>query len=494
MEDTELEIKFRFINETDTDLLPENLKEVFSLNHISFKSRELENIYYDTKELSLNKAYLTFRTRKSGERCNASVKLSDMDSESMLFKRKEWEVGCDDLEPVPELFIDTGVWQRLKKALKGRKLVGLFKTEFTRSLYIISPSPQAEIEISVDKGKIVSEEKELPILEMELEIKKGDILDLISAAKRLSHSMALLPEPLSKYERGAALQGIRTHNERIRKKLIPTTGNIQGIFSHAMHHLVRCQNDFIAYPYDPKMLHRFRAAIASMRALTSFYRKNICLSFRKLVKSRLGPLSKMMSKARELYILKQYCLDSEICSRDITEHIEEEINNEIEGVYSYILSGETTIIILDLLQGLASGAVEKDYKDFRKDTTRLFDKKYKKLKKTALKTHLGDPLEAHRLRIGYRELKNTIECIENSYHSVRKKKKIKLSRIQDEIGKLHDIWRNIELTKELFSKYDLDLSKELNRHLEKLLEKQRKKAIRVFAGFGIDVADGREGR
>jgi triphosphatase len=489
MEDTELEIKFRFINESYVVLLSETLKKVFPLNDICFTSREMENIYFDTHKLSLNKAYLTFRTRKIGERCKATVKFSDIDSESMLFERKEWEVCCENQEPSPELFIGTGAWDKLKKALSGRKLVELFKTEFTRSLCIFSPSPGVEIEISVDKGKIVSEEKELPILEMELEIKKGNIQDLIKASKKLVSVIPLLPEPLSKYERGAVLTGARTLKKQIRKILIPATGTLQEIFSQSIHRLLRCQNDFLIFPSDPDTLHHFRRALRSLRSITSFYRGDVDRSFREYVKTELGSLSRRMSKARELFVLKQYCLDSGLCGKEVINHIENEIRLETGKVHSYISSGKTTMLILDLLEGLASGAVEKEYKNFRKETIDLFDKQFKKLKKLAGRTDIADESKAHRFRIECRKLKNSMEIIDGTIHIGRSDLKRKLSKIQDETGKLHDIWRNIELTKELSSKYKLNFSKDFIEHLEKLLEKQRSKAVRACARSNMDVSD-----
>lgn len=195
----EIELKLALANEDVAHLRKHPL-----LKAVKPVRRKLYGIYYDTPERDLYRRKAAFRLRREGYHWVQTVKL-DSGSVGGLSMRPEYEtrvVGNQaDFDALPK---------EARKALGARveaSLAPLFVTDFQRTIWLIEES-RGSVEVSLDVGHIRVGDADLPLTELELELKSGDSALLFEIAGRLLDSAPLLPEYRSKALRGYALAGI----------------------------------------------------------------------------------------------------------------------------------------------------------------------------------------------------------------------------------------------------------------------------------------------
>lgn len=177
-------------------------------------TRQLHNTYYDTPALDLMRERIALRERHMGRRTWLTVKTAGQ-STGGLSQRQEWEAptraGALDVDRV---VTDAALATRLM-ALRPR-LVPLFHTDFQRSKWVLTHD-NSLIEVALDQGHIRTggtghtAPRQLPLLELELELLDGRASDLLDLAHTLAlgppgqPGIWLHPDDRSKAERGLRL-------------------------------------------------------------------------------------------------------------------------------------------------------------------------------------------------------------------------------------------------------------------------------------------------
>jgi len=174
---------------------------------VSFDSKHLQNIYFDTPSLDLNKSRVALRIRQVDERYIQTLKTSGSSSGG-LHERGEWEwdvngpaldLSLIDADLLPEALDLEYLRQHLQPA---------FETNFQRDRWLLNVSHEhlkAEIELVHDQGQVLAQGKTDPISEIELELKSGDADLLFKVAHDLSGTVPLLISNISKGQRGFRL-------------------------------------------------------------------------------------------------------------------------------------------------------------------------------------------------------------------------------------------------------------------------------------------------
>ena len=134
------------------------------LKHASPK--RIETSYYDTPDHLLEREGFTLRLRKGDGLPLLSVK------QQATIVRKEWErrVASDGLQPKD--WRGTPVEPLLKKKNARSGLRPLFTTVIDRASFE-TEYDGASIEVAFDRGEIKHDGRELPVSEIELELKHG---------------------------------------------------------------------------------------------------------------------------------------------------------------------------------------------------------------------------------------------------------------------------------------------------------------------------------
>ncbi|WP_269079051.1 CYTH domain-containing protein [Marinobacter similis] len=83
----------------------------------------------------------------------------------------------------------------------------VFETNFERQVVMILDG-KTSIEVAIDRGQIVSGTRQLPLNELELELKAGDSAALLVWAKKLAEQVPVFLNLVSKAEQGYYLAGL----------------------------------------------------------------------------------------------------------------------------------------------------------------------------------------------------------------------------------------------------------------------------------------------
>lgn len=159
---------------------------------------QMETTYYDTPTGQFSARKGTLRRRLEN-----GVSICTLKTPDVGFGRREWEVACDSIEAALEKLCKLGApeeWIHL-----GREgLVPICGARFTRIAKTVSWE-EATLELALDQGILTGGDREMPLCEVEVELKSGRQESCLSFARQLSQAYGLAPEPHSKFRRALAL-------------------------------------------------------------------------------------------------------------------------------------------------------------------------------------------------------------------------------------------------------------------------------------------------
>lgn len=231
----------------------------------------LENVYYDTPTLTFKAARVGLRTRRQGEHWLQTVK-SAATSTAGLSSRPEWEQiyrGEFDFSKID----DERVRQLLQR--NADALVPVFSTHFHRETRSYTPKTGIEIHLMLDIGEISAGERTESLCELELELVRGEALDLLQFALRLSEDLPLLPDDRSKAERGyrlhlnTPLQPMQAHASSISASMSPLSA-----FRELSSTYMRQWQANVTGALDngaPEFMHPLRVSLCQLGALIQIF-------------------------------------------------------------------------------------------------------------------------------------------------------------------------------------------------------------------------------
>lgn len=154
--------------------------------------------YYDTPSGAMSARKYTLRQRMENE-CSVCTLKTPADS----YGRREFEVNCPSIqEAIPSLCQLSGIPELPQILEEGlRPVCGAAFTRIAKTLVL----PKCTLELALDTGILTGGGKELPLCEVEVELKDGDQDAAIAFATRLSVAYGLTPEKKSKFVRAQAL-------------------------------------------------------------------------------------------------------------------------------------------------------------------------------------------------------------------------------------------------------------------------------------------------
>ena len=159
---------------------------------------EMETTYYDTPEGSLSARFYTLRRRRENDVYVCTLKFpTDGDG------RGEIELECDSIEKaLPELCKLSGL--KDLAALTAPGLVAICGAKFHRiaKTFVFNGTT---MELALDRGVLMGGEKEIPLCEVELELKEGNPEHVRIYGAGLMAAFGLEVEKRSKFRRALSL-------------------------------------------------------------------------------------------------------------------------------------------------------------------------------------------------------------------------------------------------------------------------------------------------
>ena len=158
----------------------------------------METTYYDTPDCALSARHITLRRRMENgiSVCTVKTPISG-------HGRGEWELEWEDITTAIPKLCDLGATAALL-VLTANGVVPVCGARFTRRAKLLQ-LPDCEVEIALDEGLLLGGGRELPIREVEVELKSGSEEAAVAFAKELAAAYGLLPENKSKFRRAQML-------------------------------------------------------------------------------------------------------------------------------------------------------------------------------------------------------------------------------------------------------------------------------------------------
>lgn len=197
---SEIEIKLTMKDEDVLgDILDdERLKKDFG----TFSIISMNADYYDTVDLDLLGHNYVVRIRKENGDWVATLKRRTKELDSGVLVREEWN------KPIPAKKLKLDYFPEVKEELLAiigdKPLVEIVETDFIRRK-LDARYKDSLLEVAVDYGKIISSGREVPILEVEIELKDGKETDIVPFIEDYLKPYHLLVETESKFSRGVTL-------------------------------------------------------------------------------------------------------------------------------------------------------------------------------------------------------------------------------------------------------------------------------------------------
>ena len=241
--------------------------EIFGAEAVT---RDQVSTYFDTAGLALNRAGLSLRIRRIGDRRVQTVK-AESPTAASLFAREEWEREIPDdlpeldggtipLAPTPGSWPDT--------------VAPIFTAEVSRTTFVHSRDG-SRIELVADTGRIMAGGRDEMISEIELELVDGDRQALFGLARTLAARVPLRLGVRSKSERGYALLADKAV-KAIKGEPVRLTADMdaaalfEAVAAACLRHF-RLNEDRLLAAGRPEPLHQARVALRRLRsALTIF--------------------------------------------------------------------------------------------------------------------------------------------------------------------------------------------------------------------------------
>lgn len=185
----EFELKYR--------ATPEDLKEI-QREYGTFTSITMETVYYDTPDRDMKRLRWTLRRRLENGTSVCSLK-----TPGDGIRRGEWETEGDAMDAALPALARLGAPEELQQ-LTAKGISPVCGARFVRLAALIS-LPTGTVELALDEGILLGAGKEVPLCEVEVELKAGSDDAALAFGAALAEKYHLTPETKGKVERAMAL-------------------------------------------------------------------------------------------------------------------------------------------------------------------------------------------------------------------------------------------------------------------------------------------------
>ena len=409
----------------------------------------LDNIYYDTTDLSLRRRGIALRLRRKGRDWLQTVKLAGA-SQAGLSSRPEWEVpyaGHFDFSGVDQTVVRE--WLQRPKLLA--RIVPICETRFRRITWKFSVAPGAVL-LTLDRGWIIANGRREAISEVELELAGAPVHAIFAVATQLGQRVALTPSVLSKAERGYRLH-LGTPLAPFKAEAVALSAAMspfeafRRIAMSCLEHLQQNHQGALTRE-DPEYIHQMRVATRRLRAALRLFAP---LLPERLAESLRLPLTAVMThlgRARDLDVLLTEIANPVLAALPNEPRLPalaSDITNRRYAARAQALAvlaapgyGRALLAALESLHPMA--ATEAAAIPLQSFAAERLQRLRRKLRRLAAAAEPGEPASLHALRIGVKRLRYALEFFaplapDATFNRVLRR----LAVIQDTLGQLNDL-------------------------------------------------------
>ncbi|OIQ90698.1 inorganic triphosphatase [mine drainage metagenome] len=418
---------------------------------VSRHTQQLVNLYYDTHTLSLHKRGIALRLRKQGRTWLQTIKCAGSQAAG-LSTRPEWETpysGHFDFAAID----DPEVRRQLERPSLRKRLVPLFETSYRRTTWRFEPAPGCVFHLMADRGWVAAAGRRESISELELELESGDVNELFKLAQALAERLPLVPQILSKAERGYRLyRDVRA--VPVKALPVPLAASCRPLACFrqiALSCLEHQQGNLegVLNSEDPEFIHQMRVATRRLRAAMRLFAPRLPPDFIDQLLPPLRQLTARLGRARDLDVLLaeismpvMQALPDEPRLAALVGAVTDRQYAARGAAVRYLQSaayGRLMLLATALLQRPAfiEPAAEETIAVFASDRLKRLRKRVLELARAA---STDDPGSLHRLRIAIKRLRYALEFFSPLCSGKALQRLLRsLGALQDELGQLNDL-------------------------------------------------------
>ncbi len=205
----EQELKFTVENRSVLDaVLASSLIKTLITGDPDPVAERFQGFYYDTPDWALERQKCSLRARREGDRFRAALKMPGRIVEGLSI-REEYEADIFDWPRTVSEFSDAPFKNRLTALIPmGSKLVPRVEVDMLRRTAQLSLE-NSEVALMLDEGTIRGGDQSVSFCEVELELVRGAVEDVLDLGRQLEQQFFLMRSTLSKHEVGLQLWGKR---------------------------------------------------------------------------------------------------------------------------------------------------------------------------------------------------------------------------------------------------------------------------------------------
>jgi inorganic triphosphatase YgiF len=425
------------------------------------KREHLVSVYYDTAACTLRERGMSLRVRHSGKRRIQTVKAGPRGA-CGPFCRQEWEREIAGNRPDLHGAGDRALECFPRKKLK-RELRPVFATDITRTAIPVRYR-DSEVEIAIDRGEVRTRRRQMPISEIELELKSGDPAQLVRLARRIARATRAGYGIASKAERGYGLSRGDGPAPIFAREILLTADMTAGdalttIGLACLHHFAA--NRAAVEAGDSEGVHQMRVGLRRLRAAFSFFKDLLHDAESERIKRDLRWLLGELGPARDLDVLISETVEPLRRERAggaelaiLMTDLNHRRRSGFERAKEAVASDRFRQIVLDTAlwttggawttgtEPLAAGRRTRCVADFAAEE---FARRNGKIRKKLKKVAKLNPRRRHKLRIAAKKLRYADEFFASLYDTGRAKRRLNshgeaLKTLQSALGKLNDMY------------------------------------------------------
>jgi len=434
----------------------------------SHKLVTAESVYFDTAKMQLRSNGLSLRVRRIGHRHVQTIKQEGGRSAG-LFARNEWE--CDIGGRWPDL--DAAKGTALEHLLSERThLKPIFSTRVKRKVYSIHKG-NSEVDLIVDRGKILSGRRSSPVCEVDLRLKQGKVDQLFKLARALDEEVPTQLALESKTDRGYVLIGAEKP-ATVKKGPVALTPDFsteaafQTIARACLRQLVA--DELAMQIGESEALHQMRIALRRMSAAISLFSDMLHCPQTEALKAEFRWIGGELAPARDLDVFIARMgkpVAGATPRRPGVAILSKALRNRYQRAFSRaqiaVRSARFRGLVLDTAAWIETGEWTLNTKKLahsmrERPIAVVVAKKLRRYRRQIIKrgAQLGklDPQRRHKLRIRVRKLRYACEFCAGVFpgkQSSRRQEKFvaAIKNLQDTLGDLNDLVVQEKLTKQI---------------------------------------------
>ena len=420
----------------------------------------LVSTYYDFDNFSLRRHGLSLRVRQVGPHRMQTLKSIAGDG-SPLAERTEFENEISG--DLPDLGPLTGSPLSPILAEQGQNpLRPMFETKIHRKAFRIEENG-AEIEFAVDTGEIVAAGSAAPVSEIELELKRGDPGQLFALAKTINAIVPVELTLLSKSETGYRLFEKQATSASLAPPIelepsMTTAEAFKHITRACLRHLIA--NHALVLAHDARAVHQTRVALRRFRVAISAFSAVVADTEVEGIKTGLKHFAQALGPARDLDVLidgvlkpfrAQHAKDKGAAS--LIRSFNRQRDKAYVAAAAAIDSAEFRKFVIACAAWIESGPWTSDAEAGRAllrqqpvamHAAQQIAKRRKQCRRIGRDLDALTDAERHRVRIGVKKLRYTVDFFESLYPtgSGHKRKAVLVracQKLQDSLGALNDL-------------------------------------------------------